>query len=123
MPFEDIAALDEGLHSYGSNPALAKEAVHAALDEFLTEVDSEMSNFGSVGELEDFEEELHSLIERRNYQGNIPFMDIDTKRGELQEMEDSRDSNEGYNESSTRAQAFDASDAEIKSMFMEFDQH
>lgn len=117
LPFEDIQALDEALYSYGSDPEIAENAVHAALDSFIPVIDSEMSNFGSLNELDEFEESLNNLIEKRRYFGKSPARDIKFKRERLLEDESNRSEEEGYSGGYRGSAISNISDDHIRSMF------
>ncbi|MEG3148224.1 restriction endonuclease [Sphingomonas sp. RT2P30] len=76
LPFEDIEALDDVLFTFGSDTAVAGEAIRTALNSFIPDIDNEMMNYGSLDELDDFERRLKGLIERRGYSGHSPERDI-----------------------------------------------
>jgi adenylate kinase family enzyme len=120
LPFEDIEALDEALFNFGSDPLLARSAIHQALDRFIPEIDNEMADFASLDELETFETKLRGMITRRGYAGASPDSDLRYKRNRLIEDEDERGPDEGYQPAKhTRREPTDVSDGYIESMFAE----
>lgn len=118
LPFEDIEALDEALFAYGSDPIVAKEAIHAALNTFLPEIDNEMTDFGSLDELDEFERKLKGLIGKRGYVGVSPDRDLRYKREQLEEDELNRSPDEGYSDGVVKPSGSgEHSDEHIRSMF------
>jgi hypothetical protein len=117
LPFEDIEALDEALFTYGSDPDLARSAIHRALDTFIPDIDVEMEDYGSVDELDEFEKKLRSIISKRGYIGASPDRDLRYKRDELLEAEyGSRD--DGYSARPIkRDEPWENSNEYIQSMF------
>lgn len=118
LPFEDIEALEEALFDYGNDLAAARAAIHAALDSFIPEIDNEMADFGSVDELEQFEDRLKGMIKRRGYVGASPERDLKYKRERLEEDDLGRDSDEGYSRGAAKPHEPDENSNEhIQSMF------
>lgn len=118
LPFEDIEALDDALFTFGNDADLAQTAVHAALDKFIPEIDSEMSDFGSVDELDEFEKRLRGIINRRHYAGVSPDIDLRYKRSSLEEDEDNITPDDGYSPvAAKRSEPVENSNAYIQSMF------
>lgn len=117
MPFEDLSALDESLFNYGFDISVAENAIHAALDAFIPEIDNEMADFGSIDELDEFADNLKELIKKRGYFGKSPDKDLNYKRDKLQEDEYERDDDRGYRSASRPSAPKDVSDDYIRSMF------
>lgn len=119
MPLEDIEAIDEALSLYGSDPGIAEDAVRDALDKFIPDIDEEISEIGTIDELDDYEKRLNRLIAKRNCVGKSASSDLLRRRERLEEAEYDWDE-DSYRRSSTPFPGpAEATNADIKSMFGE----
>lgn len=118
LTFQDLEALDSAIFDYGSDPALAEEAVRIALDNYIPEIDTEMDDFSSTSELDDFESALTDLIQRRGYSGISPDSDLKYKREYLEEKESQHYDSENYRGGyAGPTPPVGSSDQSIRSMF------
>ena len=120
LTFDNINTLDETLADFGSNAEASQDAIHTALEAFLPEIDSEMSEFVSTDDFDEFENKLKKMVARRSYAGNFPARDLREKREALAEdewkLQD--DDSESYSRPARNfISELEASNVEIKSIF------
>lgn len=118
MPLDDVDALDDALHQYGSDALLAQRASRAGLNGFIRELDDHLGEIGSVSDLDSFEEELNRVLQRRHVAEPSVRRDIQSRRERLAEQEDESDEG-GYTPTASQSQPLveEISNAEIRSMF------
>jgi hypothetical protein len=120
LTFEDLEILDNSLDLYGSDAAAAQAAIHSALEAFLPELDSEMADFATTEDFDEFESKLKKMVARHAYNGDYPSRDLRQKRESLEEDEWKLEVNdaEPYSGSLRNyASELEASNVEIKSIF------
>jgi Restriction endonuclease len=116
LPLDEIEALDNALHTYGSDTNFAERASLAGLAGFAEQIDDHLEDIGSVEDLEGFVEELDRLMKRRNFEHTRLTQRIAAKRSSLYRDEDSH-ARERY-ESTPGAPTFpDMTTDQIRSMF------
>lgn len=118
MPLEEVDALDNALHRYGSDAMVAQRASRAGLSGFISKLDEHLDDISSVSDLDSFEEELSRVLQRRDVVEPAVKRDIQSRRERLSELEDESDGN-GYKPTSHPAgpQDGEMSIVEIQSMF------
>ena len=117
LGIEDIVALDDALHKYGSDNGLVSKAVNAALECFTKNLDDQLSEIDYVDDLDSFEEELNRLMDRRSYKSKTVRRDIEYRRERLYEREQKESAKEGYSAGTTHITRSQISTDEIRSMF------
>jgi hypothetical protein len=116
--FEDIKYLDEALQNYGTDAVLFVSSVSFALDAFVSDLDSELSNFSTVDEIDEFEEELTELLQKRAISIKYSSEDLAEKRQAIRQAEFEREGEDRYTSGGESYQAVrEASSEAIRSMF------
>ncbi|MCF1433193.1 hypothetical protein GOZ97_16505 [Agrobacterium vitis] len=68
LPFEDIVSLTEAIETYGKDPELAKNSIFEALNTYETcNIRDDLTNFDTLSEVEEFEEDYLRFARRRGY--------------------------------------------------------
>jgi hypothetical protein len=116
LSLEDIQSLDETLHTYGANKALAAQVSFDALDAIAQNIDSEIRNIESIDELDEFEANIVGLMERRNFSPENVVRNINWRRNDLSD-EGRYERRQTFATSGNTAPSKPMADAEMKSMF------
>ncbi len=118
LNFEEMQSLDEALHTYGNNDALATEASHAAMECLARGIDSEIRDVETVEDLDEYEENVLAFMKKRNFSALGVVRDIDYRRDRL--MEDGLVERRGsYSSGPGRSPDGEISADDIRSMFRE----
>ena len=118
LPLDEVDALDDALHRYGSDTILAQRASRAGLAGFINDLDEHLGEIGSVSDLDSFEEELNRVLQRHQVVDPAVKRDIQSRRERLAEQEDERDE-AGYTPTPSRTDRseHELTGDEIRSMF------
>ena len=115
LPLDEVDALDDALHRYGSDPTIAAHASRTGIGGFIKELDQHLDDIGSVSDLDSFETELNRVMLRRGIVDPVVKRDVQSRRERLQETEDDDDG--GYTSSKSETAQDEITSAQIRSMF------
>jgi len=115
LTLDDMKSVAKHLCEYGSDKDAAAKASAAALEGYLTNLDTVLYDLSSVEELEKFEREVTSAMKDYRVTNGMFAFHVETRRDELL-SEESRDNNTGY-KWTPKASPGDMSDNDIRSLF------
>jgi hypothetical protein len=116
LELDDIRSLGNQLEEYGVDAAIAAASGRKAMEGFISALDESLSNVGSTSELESFEGELKTTLEKYGIAYSASIMrNVDIRREYLEEKENLAD-DDRYT-AVRHSEATDTTDDEIKSLF------
>lgn len=116
LSFEDVQSLDEALHTYGNDAARALEASHTALASIERYVDQEIREIKTVEDLDEYEQTLLGLLNKRSFRTGSVVYDIQYRREQLVE-EGRLENHSTYRGGGSAPADMDMSNSDIRSMF------
>lgn len=116
LPLDEVDALDDALHRYGSDPIIAARASQTGIAGFIKELEQHLDDIGSVSDLDSFETDLSRVMLRRGLVDATVKRDVQSRRERLQEAEDEND-DDNYTRSKPAATESEMTSAQIRSMF------
>jgi energy-coupling factor transporter ATP-binding protein EcfA2 len=116
LSFEDIESLDDALHGYGTDPAGATKASRIALKSIETDIDFDICEIESVEELDEHEQNLLKLMEKRRFSPLTVTRAIERRRDVL--LEEGRlEPRNSYQRTGVETSEPTISDQALRSMF------
>jgi hypothetical protein len=118
LSLDEIRAIADAIDIHGEEPHLARLAASDALHGFLGELTDRVFEVSSTSELDSFEEELTSVLKRYDVAlGSVAQKTLSEHREYLEEKE-SEEEQEGYTPAARQQRDLEASDDEVKSLFV-----
>ncbi len=119
LSLEDIKELESALRSYGSDLQSVEDAIRAALDVFVRDLNDELYNLSSIDELNWLEEDFYEIGKRVAYTKTLPEHKLESRRDDLFNKESGAIGNKTYSSAiKTQSYKTEISDDSIRSMFV-----